>query len=98
MFLEVVLDWRSEWFKLLWRDCLELYIVLAFATRILPTPANYAVHFAHLRPSPNASLAPGPYGAFFRWLLGSHIDAGRAAAASQAAAQAAAVRVPPPPR
>ena len=87
MFLEVILDWRSTWYKLLWRDCLELYIVTVFASRVLPTPANYEVHFAPLQPASTTTLAPGTYAWFFRWLLGSHVDATRGdAAATQAAA------------
>ena len=87
MFLEVILDWRSTWFKLLWRDCLELYIVIAFASRVLPTPANYEVHFAPLRPTSTTTPAPSTYAWFFRWLLGIYVDVTRAdAAATQATA------------
>ena len=97
MFLEVVLDWRALWFKLLWRDCLELYIALSFAIRITPTPANYAIHFQPLRPSPTAPLAPGAYARFFRWLLESSVDIARAdaAVARDAAAREAAGRAAP---
>ena len=49
LFFEVVLDWRAAWFKLLWRDCLELYIVVAFASRVTPSATNYEVFFAPLR-------------------------------------------------
>ena len=81
LFLEVVLDWQDTWFKLLWRESLELYIVLAVIWRLPPTPAVYSVHFAQLRPAPNAELAPGYYPRFFRFLLGSTINAARADAA-----------------
>lgn len=81
LFLEVVLDWRAIWFKLLWRESLELYIVLALVWRLLPTPSVYSVHFAPLRPSPNADVAPGAYPRFFRWLLGSTLNGARADAA-----------------
>ena len=57
MFLEVVLDWRSTWFKLLWREALDLYIVLAVTLCLLPTPANHAVHFVPLRPAAGTPLA-----------------------------------------
>jgi hypothetical protein len=97
MFLEVVLDWRSTWFKLLWREGLEIYIILAVATRLLPTPTNYHVFFATLRPRPGAAVASGAYAMFFRWLLGSTVDAVRADAAVAAEAAAAAQQEQPRP-
>ena len=81
LFLEVVLDWRAVWFKLLWRESLELFMVLSLIWRLLPTPTVYSVHFAPLRPSPTADLAPGFYARFFRFLLGSGVDTERADAA-----------------
>jgi len=77
MFLEVVLDWRSEWFKLLRQGGLDLYMVVAFASRIPPTAYTYDIHFAHLRRS-TGQMAGGRYATFFRWLLGSHVDPNRA--------------------
>jgi len=85
MFLEVVLDWRASWFKLLRRGCLDLYMVTALAWRIPPTKRIYDLHFAHLRRS-TAPLAPGAYAFFFRWLLGSHVDPNRQRPARRAAA------------
>jgi len=81
LFLEVVLEWQATWWRLVWREALELYIVLAVIWRLPPTPAIYSVHFAGLRPSPNAELAPGIYPRFFRWLLGSDVNTARADAA-----------------
>ena len=69
MFLEVVLDWRAAWFKLLWRDCLELYIVVALASRVMPTRANHEIFFAALRPPANTAVASGYFAALFRYLL-----------------------------
>lgn len=88
LFLEVILDWRATWFKLLWREALELYIVYAAIWRLLPTPANYSVHFTPLRAAPNTELATGIYPRFFRYLLGSTTNTARADEAIAAAAAA----------
>ena len=92
MFLEVVLDWRADWFKTLWRQGLDMYMILVLALRVPPTPTSYAVFFADVRPRAgnNNNLAGGPYPRFFRWLLGSGIDAARADAAVRASAREAA--------
>ena len=84
LFLEVVLDWQHTWSKVLWRESLELYVVLAVVWRLPPTPTIYSIHFAPLRPAPNAELAPGAYPRFFRWLLGSSVHAPSADAATAA--------------
>ena len=39
LFLEVVLDGELVWFKLLWRESLELFMVLSLIWRLLPTTA-----------------------------------------------------------
>uniref|UniRef100_A0A7S0L1S3 Uncharacterized protein n=1 Tax=Coccolithus braarudii TaxID=221442 RepID=A0A7S0L1S3_9EUKA len=86
MFLEVqVLDWHDTWFKLLWREALDLYLSCVIAWRVCPSAKVYAAHFAWVRPSPNAVLATSIYPRFFRWLLGSNVNAARADAAVQAA-------------
>jgi len=84
LFLEVVLDWQHTWSKVLWRESLELYVVLAVVWRLPPTLTIYSIHFAPLRPAPNAELAPGAYPRFFRWLLGSSVHAPSADAATAA--------------
>ena len=82
MFLEVqVLDWRAAWFRLLWREALDLYLVSLVAWLLRPGAATYAVHFAWLRPAPNMQLSPTYYARFFRFLLGSGVDTERADAA-----------------
>ncbi|KAL3918040.1 MAG: hypothetical protein SGPRY_006159 [Prymnesium sp.] len=44
MFLEVqVLDWRAIWFKRIWRECLELYFMLAVTWRIVPSSMTCAL-------------------------------------------------------
>mmetsp|Transcript_41538 Transcript_41538/g.97203 ORF Transcript_41538/g.97203 Transcript_41538/m.97203 type:complete len:184 (-) Transcript_41538:299-850(-) len=88
MFLEVqVLDWNASWFKLLWREALDIYLACLISWRVCPSAKVYAAHFAWVRPPPHAVLAPGIYPRFFRWLLGSTIDAARADAVVQAAAR-----------
>ena len=69
MFLEVVLDWRAAWFRELWREALDLYMVCAVLLRLLPTEENHAVYFLHLRPPAGAVLQTGRYATFFRWLV-----------------------------
>jgi len=82
MFLEVqVLDWRAAWFRILWREALDLYLVALVALVLRPCAATYAVHFAWLRPAPNTQLSPTYYSRFFRFLLGSGVDTHRADAA-----------------
>jgi len=84
MFLEVqVLDWNSDWFKVFWREALELYLVLIVAWRFAPSVENYATHFGRMRPAPHTGVRESFYTRFFRWLLGGHIDAQRATAAVQ---------------
>ena len=86
MFLTVqVLDWRSSWFRELWREALDLYLVLLVAWRVGPSARTYVLHFRWLRPGPNALLNTGFYAAAFRWLLGCTMDAARADAAVLAA-------------
>ena len=86
MFLQVqVLDWRSAWFRTLWREVLDLYLVLLVAWRVGPSARTYAAHFQWLRPPPNAPLNTGLYATTFRWLLGCSMDGARADAAVAAA-------------
>ena len=86
MFLEVqVLDWRAAWFKVLWREALDFYLVALVAHLLRPGPATYLVHFAWLRPAPNTVLSISFYSRFFRFLLGSNLDAARADASVAAA-------------
>ena len=88
-FLDVVLDWRSTWLNLLWSEALDLSLLFAFALRVLPTPAHYEIHFLPLRPTGNTQLSTDRYSRFFRWLLGSAVDAARA---DEAVARDAATR------
>ena len=82
MFLEVqVLDWRAGWFKLLWREALDLYLIGLVTLRLRPCVATYVAHFLGVRPPANAAVAPGLYPRAFRWLLGSNVDAAAADAA-----------------
>ena len=82
MFLEVqVLDWRAGWFKLLWREALDLYLIGLVTLRLRPCVATYVAHFLWVRPPANAAVAPGLYPRAFRWLLGSNVDAAAADAA-----------------
>ena len=76
-----MLDWRAAWFRLLWREALDLYLVSLVAWLLRPGAATYAVHFAWLRPAPNMQLSPTYYARFFRFLLGSGVDTERADAA-----------------
>ena len=69
MFLEVVLEWDGGWFRLLWREGLVLYPIYFFAIRLRPSPAIFAIHFAHLRPSPGITPDDAPYAFFFRWVV-----------------------------
>lgn len=82
MFLEVqVLDWRAAWFKVLWREALDLHLVALVAHQLRPSATTYTVHFSWLRPAPNAQLSSSLYSRFFRFLLGSGVDTARADAA-----------------
>ncbi|KAL1527548.1 hypothetical protein AB1Y20_008937 [Prymnesium parvum] len=79
MFLEVqVLGWQAIWFKDMWRECIELYLVLAVAWRIMPSSLTYIAHFRWVRPSPNSLVSSSTYARFFRFILGSSLDAARA--------------------
>ena len=69
MFLEVqVLDWRAAWFKVLWREALDLHLVALVAHQLRPSATTYTVHFSWLRPAPNAQLSSSLYSRFFRFL------------------------------
>ena len=69
MFLEVqVLDWRAAWFKVLWREALDLHLVALVAHQLRPSATTYTVHFSWLRPAPNAQLSSSLYLRFFRFL------------------------------
>ena len=93
LFVEVrVLDWRGEWFGVLWEAALDTYLAAAVGWSFRPSARTYATHFAWVRPSPNAELAAGAYPAFFRWLLGARIDYAAADAAVAANADVAAAR------
>jgi len=97
MFLEVqVLGWEAIWFKRLWRETLELYLMLSVSWRIQPCSATYVAHFRWVRPSPNAVFSSSSYARAFRFLLGSNLDPARAdaAVAGDGALLAASGRVP----
>ena len=76
---QVVLDWKGSWLMALWRDALDLYMLFALTSRILPIKSCYDIHFAPLRRSANAMVAAGYYAWFFRWLLGSESTNGEGA-------------------
>lgn len=79
LFLEVqVLDWRAAWFKVLWREALDFYLVVLVAHLLRPGPSTFVVHVAWLRPAPNMVVSASLYARFFRFLLGSNLDAARA--------------------
>ncbi len=80
MFLEVVLDWQAEWFKVLWREWIELYAIFYVAATLHPSAETYSVHFVPLRTPPNVVPAGGIYASTFRWLIGSRVDVARAEA------------------
>jgi len=84
MFLEVqVLDWNAVWFRAVWKEALDLYLLIAIAWRMMPSAEVYAAHFAWVRPVPHAAMSSGVYPRMFRYLLGSNVDAARADAAVQ---------------
>ena len=87
MFFEVALDRHSSWFNTLWRQGLELYLLIAIASRVPPTPEIYQVYFRDIQPQqPDGQDPPRSlYLATFRYLLGSRINAARADEAVAAA-------------
>ena len=57
-----------------------MYIVLYIAASIPPTPEIYRIYFQGVRPTnvDNEDQQQNSFVSFFRWLLGSRLDAGRA--------------------
>ena len=68
----LVLNWRAAWFRVLWREALDLYLVALVAHVLRPCAATYAIHFAWLRPAQGTQLSISYYSRFFRYLRCGH--------------------------